>query len=93
MNTCETRVMNSDYEDKSRRAEYVIVQMTSIIGEKVEEFSGILRPWISEFSVSRALYSTRGALPCGQARAVVSGSEIEQLWKKRMRVDDSAGRL
>lgn len=36
-NTCETRGMSSDYEDESRRAEYVTVQTASIVGKKVED--------------------------------------------------------
>lgn len=47
--------------------------------------SGILRPQIFEFSAlkSHVLFPARAeALLCSQTRTVVSGSEIEKLWKK-----------
>lgn len=37
MDNGESRVMNSDEEDKSRQAEYITVQMMISVGEKVED--------------------------------------------------------
>lgn len=84
MNTCETRGMNSDYKDKSRRAECITVQTTSIVGKKVEDcFRDSETPRFLSALKSHVLFPARaGALLCSQMRTVVSGSETEKLWKK-----------
>lgn len=95
MNTCETRGLNPDYEDKNRHAEYITAQTMSIVGEMVEDYF-----WDSETPNFRVLCSKSHMLfsACAGPYCVVRQEQwfqavLKSSGKSECTLDDSAGRL